>query len=76
MESSLERTLAEVLALPSHQRAFLAETLFESLDFQSDFEISPEWLDEIRARCRAIDEGEVRLLPADQVLAQLREQVG
>jgi hypothetical protein len=75
MESKLDRTVADALALPAHLRAFLAETLIESLDFQADFEISSEWMDEIHARCRELETAE-ELLPAADVLAQLREQVG
>ena len=61
----------EVLHLPRESRAFLAEKLLESLDFDEEFPVSAEWMEEIHRRCREIDEGTVNLIPAEKVFADL-----
>ena len=60
----------QVLQLPRESRAFLAEKLLESLD-DDDFEVSPEWMEEIRRRCREIDDGGPDLIPADHVFEEI-----
>jgi len=67
--------IEQVLHLPRESRAFLAEKLLESLDHE-EFEVSPEWMEEIRRRCRQIDDGTVDLVPADEVLEQIDRQIG
>jgi len=54
-------------------RAFVAERLIESLDAADDGELSPEWREEIRRRCREIDEGLVDLRDAADVFAKAYE---
>ena len=62
-----------VLTLPPLYRAMLAEHLLKSLD-----EINPEvqtaWETEIANRIQTIDEGEIALIPADEVLKRLRNR--
>lgn len=69
---SVNQMIVEALQLPSHVRAFLAEKLLESLDYDEEFSISDEWLAEVQKRSREIDEGVVTLISADQVFAELR----
>jgi hypothetical protein len=69
---SVNQMLVEALAFPAHVRAFIAEKLLESLDYEEDFPVSGEWLTEMRQRAREIDEGVVTLIPADQVFVELR----
>jgi putative addiction module component (TIGR02574 family) len=61
----------EALHLPRESRALLAEKLLESLDYEEGFEISPEWTDEIRRRCREIDERTATLVPSEKVFEEL-----
>jgi putative addiction module component (TIGR02574 family) len=61
----------EVLHLPRASRAFLAEKLLESLDFDDAFPVSTEWMEEIYRRCQELDEGKVNLIPAGKVFADL-----
>ena len=58
----------------SHFRAYLAEILLESLDFEEDFHVSDEWMNEIKERSREIDEGEVKLIPGEEGLTRLQEK--
>ncbi len=75
MNIDIKEILQHTMELPRHLRAYLAEMLLESLDFEEDFPIQEEWMQEIMTRCREIDEGRVELIEAEQGLAQLRQQV-
>jgi putative addiction module component (TIGR02574 family) len=45
----------------------VAERIIESLDFDSDVDLSPEWRAEIDRRSREIDEGTVAPIDGDEV---------
>lgn len=70
MTAIAEKLMSAVLELPSEERALLAEKLIESLDPVSDEPLSPEWQEEIRRRCREIDEGRARLVDAAEVFEE------
>ncbi len=58
----------------ARERVHRVEVLLESLDYEEDVPVSEEWLNEIRRRCREIDNGEVNLIPGETVLKNLREK--
>lgn len=64
----------EVLALPSNSRAYVAEVLLESLDFEEDFPVDDAWRAEIENRCRELDSGEVQLIAGEDAMADLRKR--
>jgi putative addiction module component (TIGR02574 family) len=68
--------IEEALHLPRESRALLAEKLLESLDYEEGFEVRPEWIEEIRRRCREIDEGTATLVPGEQVFKELADSLG
>lgn len=70
MSMTADRIVAEALALSPQARAFVAERLIESLDATPGPEISPAWRDEIRKRCREMDDGVVELRQAADVFAK------
>ena len=70
MTITAEQIVAEAMELPSQMRAFVAEKLIESLDLEPDHELSPEWQEEIRRRCREMDEGRAVFHDADEVFAE------
>lgn len=74
MAISLSEITEEALALPSEARAFLAEKLLETLDFEEDFPIDAAWLSEVQRRCQEIDKGGIETIPADEVLSELRRE--
>jgi len=74
MSVEIEEIAEKALMLSPSARAHLAEILLESLDYEEDFAISPEWMDEIRRRCREIDSGEVELLPGEEAMAALQKK--
>jgi len=67
-----KKILEEALQLEPTTRAFIAETLLDSLDFEQDYPISQEWLEEIRHRCADIDSGKAELLDSAVVINELR----
>ncbi len=75
MPVQFEKVISNVLTLPGPLRAQLAEVLLESLDYDDDFPISQEWRREIERRCREIDDGTAKLIPAEQVFAEIRERL-
>jgi putative addiction module component (TIGR02574 family) len=70
MSPEMESIIQKVLQLPRKSRALIAERLLESLDFEEPFEVSNEWREEIARRCREIDEGDVALIPGEEVLKE------
>lgn len=74
MSPNAKKILEEAMQLEPGTRAFIAETLLESLDFEEDFEIAQAWRDEIQRRCTQIDRGEVELIDSDTVMAELRKK--
>ena len=76
MKRNAAEIIAEAIELSPENRALIAETLLESLDFEEDFPLSQEWKEEIRRRCAEIDGGETPLLDGDEVMAELREKFG
>ena len=70
MKITIDTIIAEVLSLSPQARAFVAEKLIESLDTEPEVTLSSAWQDEIRKRCREIDEGTVELHDAEDVFAR------
>lgn len=75
MNMTAEKLVAEALNMPRSIRAFVAERIIESLDIDTDFELSPAWKAEIEKRCREIDEGTATLLDGDEVFKKAYSQL-
>jgi len=71
-----DRIVAEALGLTPQARAFVAERLIESLDAAPGPEVSAAWREEIRKRCREVDEGDVELRAAADVFAKAYTSLG
>jgi putative addiction module component (TIGR02574 family) len=71
-KSDAKKVLDDAMQLDVNERAFIAETLLESLDLDPDFPVSQEWLDEIRRRCSEVDSGRSKLLDSAAVVNELR----
>jgi hypothetical protein len=74
MSVEVEEIAEKALMLSPSARAHLAEILLESLDYEDDFAISPEWMTEIHRRCSEIDRGEVELLLGEEAMAALQKK--
>jgi len=70
MSVTADRVVMEALGLPPALRAFVAETLIESLDAPDSPPLSAEWRKEVRRRCEEVDRGAVELRDADTVFAK------
>jgi putative addiction module component (TIGR02574 family) len=70
MKTSIDTIIAEVLSLSPQARAFVAEKLIESLDSEPEVVLSDAWREEVRKRCREVDEGSVELRDAEDVFAR------
>ncbi|MCL1464169.1 addiction module protein [Argonema galeatum] len=70
---SIEQLTEEILSLPSASRAFLAEKIVESLEFDTDPEIQTVWVTEAKKRRDEIRDGDVQPIPGEEALAQVRQ---
>ena len=67
--------VAEVLALPAPDRAYLAHQLIASLDPQQDADAEAKWHEVIDRRSREIEEGKVACRPVDEVVQDIRAKL-
>jgi putative addiction module component (TIGR02574 family) len=67
--------VAEVLALPEQDRAFLARQLIASLDQTVDPDAETQWLDVIDRRSREVEEAKVSCRPVEQVVQEIRNKL-
>lgn len=74
MTEQAERVKDEVLQLAEQDRAELAHLLLESLEETEDVDVEAAWDEELENRLKRIDEGQARLRPALQVLAEIRDK--
>jgi|COG998Drversion2_1049125.scaffolds.fasta_scaffold993656_1 putative addiction module component (TIGR02574 family) len=74
MAQKVKDIIEEALNLPSNSRAYVAEVLLESLDYEEEFWADDAWRAEIERRCREIDAGEVKLVAGDDAMAGLCER--
>lgn len=71
---TFEHLEAEILKLPRHVRARLAESLIMSLD--EDSEIEQGWEEEAERRYQRYLAGEEGTIPAAEALASIRAELG
>jgi putative addiction module component (TIGR02574 family) len=69
------KKVAEVLALPERDRAFLARQLIASLDDTVDIEAETPWQEVIHRRAREIEEGKASCRPVEQVVQGVRAKL-
>jgi putative addiction module component (TIGR02574 family) len=67
--------MAEVLALPVQERAFLARQLIASLDDTVDPDAETQWHEVLDRRSREIEEGKVSCRPVEQVVQDIRDKL-
>ena len=72
MADLVSELTARAKALPPEERTRLAEELLASLG-TDDNEVDVAWDDEIRRRVAEVENGTVRLVPADEAFAQVRQ---
>ena len=67
--------MAEALKLDPEDRIEVAHQLLASLDELSEAEIEALWLAEAERRDLALDKGELKSIPAEEVFANLRSRL-
>jgi len=67
--------IAEVLALPVQDRAFLARQLIASLDNVVDRDAETDWRDTIDRRSREIEEAQVHCRPVAETVRDIRAKL-
>ena len=67
--------VAEVLALPEQDRAFLAHQLIASLDNALDADAETLWHEVIDRRSREINDGKVSCRPIEPVVHDIRKKL-
>ena len=75
MHMIVEQIADEALALPSEARVLLADRLVESLDPAEDGYIRQLWMREARRRVDEVRHDEVKTVPADEAIAQVRQAI-
>jgi hypothetical protein len=75
MATAVEKVAADALQLSSEGRAFLVETLLESLSGETDPGVEKAHLAEIRQRREAVRSGKAELIDGDEALRQARAAV-
>jgi len=67
--------MAEALKLDPEDRVEVAHQLLASLDELSEAEIEALWLAEAERRDLALDRGELKSIPTEEVFANLRSRL-
>lgn len=67
--------VAEVLALPEQDRAYLARQLITSLDDTVDPDAETQWQEVIDRRSREIDESKVSCRPVTETVRDIRAKL-
>jgi putative addiction module component (TIGR02574 family) len=67
--------VAEVLALPEQDRAFLARQLIASLNDTVEADAETQWQEVIDRRSGEIEEGKVHCRPVEQVVQEIRNKL-
>lgn len=75
MTTTLAKLQAQAKQLGSEERAQLACFLLETLDSDDSSDVSHAWDVEIAARWAEIERGDVELIPATEVFAELRRKL-
>ena len=75
MDLSAEQIAEAALALPSEARARLADRLVESLDPANEGPLRQLWTTEALRRRDEVRSGEIRTIPAEEALAQVKRAV-
>lgn len=71
MSDLVEELSHKARALPPEDRVRLAEELLASVQ-EPDAEVDAAWAEEIKRRIAEIDSGKAKLVPADEVFAEVR----
>jgi len=74
MTPESKKIYEDALSMPREERVDLAKRLIDSVEEQEcdELEISDAWKHEITRRIEAVERGEMKLIPGDEVFKSLR----
>jgi len=75
MISNQEEIIEQAMTLPPDARALLADKLLHSLDSPTREEIDQLWAEEAERRVQQIKDGEVELIPGEEVFKEIRKTI-
>jgi len=75
MAKTIEDIEYEIHLLSVDDRMHLLRDLIVDLDEGMDEDVEKAWLEEAERRCKDLKEGEVELIPAEEVFARARAQL-
>jgi putative addiction module component (TIGR02574 family) len=75
MDTQAEQVLQTALALPPGERAEIAASLIDRFDEKAAADMDAAWAEEIKRRIESIDNGQVQLIPAAEVMRSMRERL-
>jgi putative addiction module component (TIGR02574 family) len=73
MESKTEELAKEIEELPDTEKAMLVDIILAKLD-QPDAELDKMWAGEAAKRWAAYNEGRIKTLPYEEVMARYRDR--
>lgn len=76
MSQDAERILTEAMELSIKERAAIVEQLIRSLDGPADDDVEIAWQKEIQKRIEEIDNGEVKLIPWEEIREKAERKFG
>jgi hypothetical protein len=71
---NIETITEQALKLEPTLRAYVAEILLESLDYEEDFIVSEAWRQEIQKRCKEIDNNSSLLIDGEKFMTELKQR--
>ena len=71
---NIETITEQALKLEPTLRAYVAEILLESLDYEEDFIVSDAWRQEIQKRCKEIDDNPSLLIDGEKFMTELKQR--
>lgn len=75
MSAKLAEIQTQAKQLGSEERAQLASFLLETLEPSDSGDVTQAWETEIKARWAEIERGDVQLIPATEVFADIRRKL-
>ena len=75
MAKTVEDIENEIRSLSTDDRMHLLRDLIADLDGPMDKDVEKAWLDEAERRYKELKEGEVELIPAEEVFSQARARL-
>jgi len=74
MEGFSEKIYEQAINLPIDERLILIDKLMISTNLPTQKDIDQAWSTEIERRCQALDRGDAKLIPGDEVFGKIRKR--